>query len=56
MPHIHAALITGGFALVAAIVGAVVANRLALRRSESERRSTEPPQIVLISIRSRWWR
>ncbi|GFH78530.1 hypothetical protein Sgou_32000 [Streptomyces gougerotii] len=55
MPYIHAALITGGFALVAAIVGAVVANRLALR-SESKRRSTEPPQIVLISIRSRWWR
>ncbi|KAK1177674.1 hypothetical protein B7755_005515 [Streptomyces sp. NBS 14/10] len=54
MPYIHAALITGVFALIAAIASAVVTYRLALR-AERKRLQTEPLQIVVIPIRSRWW-
>ncbi|MPY54950.1 hypothetical protein [Streptomyces acidicola] len=55
MPYIHAALITGVFALVAAVTGTVVTYRLALR-AERKRLHTESPQIVVIPVRSRWWR
>ncbi|MHB6912768.1 hypothetical protein [Streptomyces sp. DB-54] len=55
MTSIHAALITGAFALVAQVAGAVATYRLTLR-AKCKRLHAHSPQIVVVPVRSRWWR